>query len=55
MLLKKLSKYKLDLVELQEVKWEGSGTELAGEYTFLYRKGNKNHEVGTGFWCSHCL
>jgi hypothetical protein len=33
--LKELSKYKLGLVGLQEVRREGSGTEAAGEYTFL--------------------
>jgi hypothetical protein len=24
----------------------GSGTVPAGEYTFFYRKGNENHELG---------
>jgi hypothetical protein len=33
---KELSKYKLDLVGVQEVIWEGSGTEPAGKYTFFY-------------------
>jgi hypothetical protein len=33
---KELSKYKLDLVGVEEVRLEGGGTELAGEYTFLY-------------------
>jgi hypothetical protein len=28
----------------------GSDTEPVGEYTFFYRKGNKNHELGTGFF-----
>jgi hypothetical protein len=37
---KELSKYKLDLVGVQEVRWEGGGTEQAGEYTFFYGKGN---------------
>jgi hypothetical protein len=46
---KELSKYKLDLVEVQEVRWEGNGTEPA-EYTFFYRKENENHEPDTGFF-----
>jgi hypothetical protein len=31
-----ISKYKLDLVEVQEVRWDGGRTERAGEYTFFY-------------------
>jgi hypothetical protein len=42
------SRYRLDLVGVQEVRWEGSGTVLAGEYTFFYEKGNENRELGTG-------
>jgi hypothetical protein len=37
-------------VGVQEVRWEGSGTEPAGEYTFVYGKGNENHELGTGIF-----
>jgi hypothetical protein len=48
---RELFKYKLDLVGLQEVRWEGGGTEPAGEYTLSYGKGNENHELGTGFLC----
>jgi hypothetical protein len=44
--LKELSKY---LVEVQEIRWDADGTEPAGEYTFLYRKEIKNHDLGTVF------
>jgi hypothetical protein len=40
---RELSRYKLHLVGVQEVRWEGDGTEPAGEYTFFYGKGNENH------------
>jgi hypothetical protein len=43
-----ISKYKLYLVEIQEVRWDRGGIEPAGEYTFFYGKGNENHESGTG-------
>jgi hypothetical protein len=38
---RELARYKLDLVGMQEVRWEGGGTEPAG---------NENHELGTGFF-----
>jgi hypothetical protein len=40
-------------VRMQEVRWEGSGTVPAREYKLLYRKGNENHELGTGFFFLH--
>jgi hypothetical protein len=48
---RELARYKFDLVGEQEVRWEGGGTEPAGEYTFFYGKGNENHELGTGLLC----
>jgi hypothetical protein len=49
---RELSRYKLeDLVGVQEVRWEGGGTEAAREYTFFYGKMNENHELGTAFLC----
>jgi hypothetical protein len=40
---KQLSKYKLDLVGVKEVRWEFSDTEPAGEYKFFFGKRNENH------------
>jgi hypothetical protein len=46
-----LARYTLDLVGVQEVRWEGGCTEPAGEYTFFYGKRNEDHELGTRFLC----
>jgi hypothetical protein len=47
---RELARYKLDLVGVQEVRWEGGGTKPTGEYTFFYGKGNGKHELGKGFF-----
>jgi hypothetical protein len=38
---KEISKYKLDLVGEQEVRWDRGDTEEASEYTFFYGKSNE--------------
>jgi hypothetical protein len=48
---RELSQLKLDLVGVQEVRWEGGGTKPAREYTFFYGKGNENNELGTSLFC----
>jgi hypothetical protein len=45
---RKLARYKLDLVGVQEVRWE-----RAGDYIFSSGKGNENHQLGTGFFVHH--
>jgi hypothetical protein len=44
-----LGVHKLDLVGVQEVRWEKGGTERAEDYTFFYEHGNGDHQLGTDF------
>jgi exonuclease III len=47
---RELGKYKLDLVGVQEVRWEKGGTERAEDYTFFYGQGNGDHRLGARFF-----
>ena len=49
---RELARYKLDLVGVQEVRWEKEGTVKAGDYSFFYAKGNENHQFGNRVFCT---
>ena len=46
---RELARYKLDLVGVQEVRWEKEGTVKAGDYSFFYGKGKKIISWEQGF------
>jgi hypothetical protein len=41
---KGILKYNLDLVGVQEVRWDRNGPEPAGKYKSVYAKRNEKHE-----------
>jgi hypothetical protein len=48
---RELPRYKLDLVGLQEVRWDKGDKISVGDYNIFYGKGNENYQLGTGFFC----
>jgi len=40
----------IDLVGVQEVRWDKGGTVRAGNYDFFYGKVTENHQFGQGFF-----
>ena len=47
---RELARYKLDLVGVQEVRWDKEGTVKAGDYSFFYGKGKSS--VGNRVFCT---
>jgi hypothetical protein len=39
---RELARYKLELVGVQEVRWDKGGTVRAGDYTFFHGKGSES-------------
>jgi len=48
-----LARYKLDLVGVQEVRWDKGGTVRAGDFNFFYGIVNDNAQLETGFFVYH--
>jgi hypothetical protein len=45
-----LAKFELDLVAVQDIRWDNGGSQPADDYTFLYGNWNAYHYLGTGFF-----
>jgi len=49
---RELGRYRLDVVGVQEVRWDKGGTVRDGDFDFFYGKRYDNHQLGTGFFCT---
>lgn len=45
---RELPKYGLEYVRAHEVGWDEGDSEHLDEFTFLFRKGNENQQLGKG-------
>jgi len=48
--MRELARYKLDIVGVQEVRWDKGDTVREGDYDFFYGKENDNHQLERGFF-----
>jgi hypothetical protein len=39
----------VDLVGIQQIRWDKGGVEPAGDYAFFYGRGSADHRIGTDF------
>src|SRR5215475_5672074 len=49
---RELARYKLDLVGVQEVRWDKEGTVRAGDYIFFLWEGKWKPSAGNRFFCA---
>ena len=49
---RELARYKLDLVGVQEVRWDNGGTVRAGGYTFFLWKMKRKSSIGSKIFCT---
>jgi hypothetical protein len=49
---RELARYKLDLVGVQEVRWDKGGTVRAGDYIFFLRKRKLKSPIWNRFFCT---
>jgi hypothetical protein len=45
-----LAKYKLNLMAVQEFRWDKASSELADNYKFFHGNGNTSHHLWIGFF-----
>jgi hypothetical protein len=50
---RELARCKLDLVGVQEVRWDKWDMVRTGVYNFFYGNGNENHQLETKFFVRH--
>jgi len=50
---RELARHKLDLGDVQTVKWDTEELVGAGDFIFFYGKGNENHQLGTKCFVYH--
>ena len=52
---RELSRCKLDLECVQEVRWDKRDTVRAGNFSFFYGGRNENYQLGTGIFVHHIV